>query len=210
MCFSDGIPTQSEASVPERRRVQMPTSSSFPSGRAASGFAFAEAVGVVHPAIAMPPLLATVVGYHECTRRALSGDVFAGALIGSSIARPWASDPLDPGPTYAHDRPQGSIRPRERPRPGRSPTGADLPHADRWSPGRSTDASAPAGSHAGHVGDVASEGGDGRWDQRCTGRPKSPTTGSGAERVHRGARGRHRGRGCVVEMTWIGSRHDHP
>jgi hypothetical protein len=34
--------------------------------------------------------------------------------------------------------------------------------------------------------------------------------GGSAERVHRGAQGRHRGRGCVAEMTWIGSRDDHP
>jgi hypothetical protein len=38
------------------------------------------------------------------------------------------------------------------PRPGHRVDGrasqADLPHADRWSPGRSTDASAPAGSYA--------------------------------------------------------------
>ena len=80
--------------------------------------------------------------------------------------------------------------------PRRRPSlAADLPHADRWSPGRSTDASAPAGSHAGHLGDVASEGGDGRWDQRCTGRPKSqrpdpvPNESTGVRGVGTGAAG---------------------
>jgi membrane-associated phospholipid phosphatase len=87
MWFRRGRPNPAEAGVPERRRVQMPTSSSFPSGHAASGFAFTEAVGGVTPGLAMPlRLLATVVGYSRVhTGAHYPGDVIAGALIGSSI-----------------------------------------------------------------------------------------------------------------------------
>ena len=60
---------------------------SFPSGHAASGFAFAEAVGEVAPGIAMPiRLLAALVAYSRVhTGVHYPGDVIAGALIGSSI-----------------------------------------------------------------------------------------------------------------------------
>ena len=65
----------------------MPTSSSFPSGHAASGFAFTEAVGGVAPGIAMQlRLLAAVVGYSRVhTSVHYPADVIAGALIDSSI-----------------------------------------------------------------------------------------------------------------------------
>lgn len=87
MWFRRRRPDPAEAGVPERRRVQMPTSASFPSGHAASGFAFTEAVGEVVPGIAMPlRLLAAVVGYSRVhTGVHYPGDVIAGALIGSSI-----------------------------------------------------------------------------------------------------------------------------
>jgi membrane-associated phospholipid phosphatase len=87
MWFRRRRPNPAEAGVPERRRVQMPTSSSFPSGHAASGFAFTEAVGGVTPGLAMPlRLLATVVGYSRVhTGAHYPGDVIAGALIGSTI-----------------------------------------------------------------------------------------------------------------------------
>lgn len=80
-------PDPAEAGVPEWRRVQMPTSLSFPSGHAASGFAFTEAVGEVVPGIAMPlRLLAALVAYSRVhTGVHYPGDVIAGALIGSSI-----------------------------------------------------------------------------------------------------------------------------
>jgi undecaprenyl-diphosphatase len=65
----------------------MPTSASFPSGHAASGFAFVEAVGEVVPGIAMPlRLLAAVVSYSRVhTGVHYPGDVIAGAPVGSSI-----------------------------------------------------------------------------------------------------------------------------
>lgn len=87
MWFRRRRPDPAEAGVPERRRVQMPASASFPSGHAASGFAFTEAVGEVVPGIAMPlRLLAAVVGYSRVhTGVHYPGDVIAGALIGSSI-----------------------------------------------------------------------------------------------------------------------------
>jgi membrane-associated phospholipid phosphatase len=87
MWFRRRRPNPAEAGVPERRRVQMPTSSSFPSGHAASGFAFTEAVSGTAPGLAMPlRLLATVVGYSRVhTGAHYPGDVIAGALIGSSI-----------------------------------------------------------------------------------------------------------------------------
>ncbi len=80
-------PNPAEAGVPKWRRLRMPTSLSFPSGHAASGFAFAEAVGEVAPAIAMPlRLLAALVAYSRVhTGVHYPGDVIAGALIGSSI-----------------------------------------------------------------------------------------------------------------------------
>lgn len=87
MWFRRRRPNPAEAGVPERRRVQMPTSPSFPSGHTASAFAFTEAVGGVTPGLAMPlRLLATVVGYSRVhTGAHYPGDVIAGALIGSSI-----------------------------------------------------------------------------------------------------------------------------
>jgi membrane-associated phospholipid phosphatase len=80
-------PNPDAAGVPDRRRVQMPASASFPSGHTASGFAFAEAVGEVTPGIAMPlRLLAAVVGYSRVHGGVhYPGDVIAGALLGSSI-----------------------------------------------------------------------------------------------------------------------------
>jgi membrane-associated phospholipid phosphatase len=81
MWFRRRRPNPAEAGVPERRRVQMPTSHSFPSGHAASGFAFTEAVGGVAPGVAMPlRLLATVVGYSRVhTGPHYPGGVIAGA-----------------------------------------------------------------------------------------------------------------------------------
>jgi undecaprenyl-diphosphatase len=80
-------PNPAAAGVPDRRRVKMPASASFPSGHAASGFAFAEAVGEVAPGIALPlRLLAAVVAYSRVhTGVHYPGDVIVGALVGSSI-----------------------------------------------------------------------------------------------------------------------------
>jgi undecaprenyl-diphosphatase len=80
-------PDRDAADVPVDRHVPMPSSRSFPSGHAASGFAFADAVGQTLPVAAAPlRLLAGVVGYSRVhTGVHYPGDVVLGALIGASI-----------------------------------------------------------------------------------------------------------------------------
>jgi undecaprenyl-diphosphatase len=80
-------PDPAAADVPETRRVEMPSSPSFPSGHAASGFAFAEAVAETMPVVAGPlRVLAAIVAYSRVhTGVHYPGDVIGGSLIGSSI-----------------------------------------------------------------------------------------------------------------------------
>jgi undecaprenyl-diphosphatase len=80
-------PDRDSAGVPAVRQVPMPHSASFPSGHAASGFAFANAVGQTLPMAAGPlRLLASVVGYSRVhTGVHYAGDVVAGAVIGATI-----------------------------------------------------------------------------------------------------------------------------
>jgi membrane-associated phospholipid phosphatase len=82
-----GRPDRDSARVPALRQVPMPHSASFPSGHAASGFAFANAVGQTLPTAAAPlRLLASVVGYSRLhTGVHYAGDVVMGATIGASI-----------------------------------------------------------------------------------------------------------------------------
>jgi undecaprenyl-diphosphatase len=70
------------------RHVQMPCSSSFPSGHAASAFAFATGAADVQPMLAAPlRVLATLVGYSRVhTGVHYPADVLAGAFIGISAA----------------------------------------------------------------------------------------------------------------------------
>jgi membrane-associated phospholipid phosphatase len=72
------------AAVPEARHVPMPISSSFPSGHAASAFAFATAAGHANAAFDVPlRVLATLVAYSRIhTGVHYPGDVLVGALIG--------------------------------------------------------------------------------------------------------------------------------
>jgi undecaprenyl-diphosphatase len=65
----------------------MPTSTSFPSGHSASGFAFADAVAATLPAVAVPIRgLAVVIAYSRVhTGVHYPGDVIVGALIGGTI-----------------------------------------------------------------------------------------------------------------------------
>ena len=73
--------------MPEQRRVPMPTSSSFPSGHSASGFAFAGAVAGSLPGIAVPLRgLAAAVAYSRVhTGVHFPGDVIVGSLVGATI-----------------------------------------------------------------------------------------------------------------------------
>lgn len=75
--------------VPIARRVEMPTSTSFPSGHAASSFAFAVGVGHVLPREALPlRALAALVAYSRVhTGVHYAGDVVAGSLAGSALAQ---------------------------------------------------------------------------------------------------------------------------
>jgi len=71
-----------------RRHVPMPKTSSFPSGHAASAFAFATGAGAAQPALSAPlRALATLVGYSRVhTGVHYPADVLAGAFIGVSAA----------------------------------------------------------------------------------------------------------------------------
>jgi membrane-associated phospholipid phosphatase len=82
-------PDRDSAGVPAARRVAMPDSASFPSGHAAAGFAFANAVAETLPAAAAPlEVLAALVGYSRIhTGVHYPGDVVIGSLIGATIGQ---------------------------------------------------------------------------------------------------------------------------
>jgi undecaprenyl-diphosphatase len=75
--------------VPVVRHVPMPTSRSFPSGHAASAFAFAGGVGRALPADGIPMhLLAGAVAYSRVhTGVHFPGDVMLGAVLGTVLAQ---------------------------------------------------------------------------------------------------------------------------
>lgn len=81
-------PDREQLEVLERRHVPMPSTSSFPSGHAASAFAFATGAGQAAPALSAPlRALATLVGYSRVhTGVHYPADVLAGAFIGVSAA----------------------------------------------------------------------------------------------------------------------------
>ena len=70
------------------RHVRMPRSRSFPSGHAASAFAFATGVAGAQPRIAVPlRALAALVAYSRVhTGVHFPGDVVVGALVGTALA----------------------------------------------------------------------------------------------------------------------------
>jgi membrane-associated phospholipid phosphatase len=75
--------------VPVARHVAMPRSTSFPSGHAASAFAFATGVAHAYPAAGVPiRAAAALVAYSRVhTGVHYPGDVLAGALSGTVLAR---------------------------------------------------------------------------------------------------------------------------
>jgi membrane-associated phospholipid phosphatase len=81
-------PDRLEADVPTARNVPMPKSSSFPSGHAASAFAFTYAVGQQLPGLAVPlGLLAGGVAYSRVhTGVHYPGDVIVGSILGAGTA----------------------------------------------------------------------------------------------------------------------------
>jgi membrane-associated phospholipid phosphatase len=80
-------PDRARAGIPEDREVVMPSSSSFPSGHAASALAFAGAVGYEMPLLAVPlRLLAVAVAYSRVhTGVHYPGDAVVGALVGEAV-----------------------------------------------------------------------------------------------------------------------------
>lgn len=81
-------PARAAEEVPIARHVRMPSSTSFPSGHSATAFAFATAVGHVHPRAGIPLRgLAALVAYSRVhTGVHFPGDVVAGALAGTALA----------------------------------------------------------------------------------------------------------------------------
>ena len=80
-------PDREGEEVPDQRHVRMPESTSFPSGHSASGFAFANAVGSVMPALGIPlRFLAATVAYSRVhTGVHYPGDAVIGSLVGASV-----------------------------------------------------------------------------------------------------------------------------
>ena len=82
-------PDRAGAGVPVRRNVPMPASTSFPSGHAAAGFAFAAAIGRDQPWLGLAlRFLAAAVAYSRVhTGVHYPGDAVAGALIGEGTGQ---------------------------------------------------------------------------------------------------------------------------
>jgi membrane-associated phospholipid phosphatase len=82
-------PDRDGVGVPQQRWVRMPSSTSFPSGHAASGAAFAVAVGDVLPALRRPLRgAAFIVAFSRVyTGVHYPGDVLVGAAVGTIVGR---------------------------------------------------------------------------------------------------------------------------
>lgn len=81
-------PNRDTNNVPVARQVPMPETTSFPSGHAASAFAFASGASFALPAVGFPlNLAAAVVAYSRVhTGVHYPGDVVAGAVAGAALA----------------------------------------------------------------------------------------------------------------------------
>ena len=81
-------PDRVEGRAPSPRHVQMPSSTSFPSGHAASAFAFSTAVTALLPETTWPLRTAAVLVAYSRVHTGVHHpvDVLAGALIGCAIA----------------------------------------------------------------------------------------------------------------------------
>jgi membrane-associated phospholipid phosphatase len=110
-------PDRAGAGVPVWRNVRMPTSTSFPSGHAASGFAFAAAIGRDQPWLGLGlRFLAAAVAYSRVhTGVHYPGDIVVGSLIGEGTGQTVAGlmDRLWPA-----RKPSRSGRDEQRERPG--------------------------------------------------------------------------------------------
>jgi membrane-associated phospholipid phosphatase len=82
-------PDREEYGVPEERRVRMPTSTSFPSGHSAAGFAFANSVSAEIPGLAFPlRVLALCVAYSRVhTGVHYPSDALAGGIVGGVVGQ---------------------------------------------------------------------------------------------------------------------------
>jgi undecaprenyl-diphosphatase len=81
-------PDRDTHNVPTARHVAMPRSTSWPSGHAASAFAFATGVSAALPAVGIPlNALAALVAYSRVhTGVHYPGDTIAGAVSGAALA----------------------------------------------------------------------------------------------------------------------------
>jgi undecaprenyl-diphosphatase len=80
-------PDRTGVGVPEQRWVEMPRSTSFPSGHSASAFAFTTAVSATLPVVGAPLRgLAAAVAYSRVhTGVHYPGDVVVGSLVGATV-----------------------------------------------------------------------------------------------------------------------------
>jgi undecaprenyl-diphosphatase len=108
-------PDRAGAGVPLWRNVRMPTSTSFPSGHAASGFAFAAAIGRDQPwlGVALRFLAATVAYSRVHTGVHYPGDVVVGSLIGEGTGQAVAGLMDRLPPPWGPPSRSGRAKPRE-------------------------------------------------------------------------------------------------
>src|ERR1039457_598590 len=106
-------PDRAGAGVPGQRNVRMPASTSFPSGHAASGFAFAAAIGREQPWLGLAlRFLAAAVAYSRVhTGVHYPGDAVVGSLIGASTGQAVAAlmDRLPPTRSTSQSGPDGRM-----------------------------------------------------------------------------------------------------